>query len=177
VSRIVPLDAVRAAPDPEARTVLTLWRYVQLGSWPLVFDQFHPRVVDAVGEADLIGALAIQQNNIRALSPHVVDVQDTERGSLVTVEAPEGRPTVTASFLVRPFRGRYVVVHDTLLGESLGWYVQNRTQARIDPEADEPSERVRQAGREEVQSYARLFGRAGNDDRASDEGAGSYPGP
>ena len=123
--------------------VTSFWRYLEAGAFPAALDLYQQDVIETIGDSDLGGAWALQQSNASATQLHVVDLDAISRGTLVLAEGiPATGPKSKMSFLLRREDGedgRWQIVYDTFTASALRYYVQLRTQRRVDPSAKQPS--------------------------------------
>jgi hypothetical protein len=149
--------ATNKRSGPEG-TVFRLWRMIQVRSYQVAALEYDERVLDALGTDTVIGALEMQQMSLAVTAPKVIAADRTPLGVLVIVNAmSKGRPVGRYSFLLGRKGGSWKLRYDTLLGDTLPAYVQQRVQRRIDPNADQPSQRAAAAGQRAAKTYRDLF--------------------
>jgi hypothetical protein len=125
------------------KTVEQFWNHLAAGAVLVALDTYEPRVVASLGAETLGTTLVAQQSTAQAYELEVKSEEKLRTGTLVVVALkPESGPVVSGSFMVR--NGR--IVYDNLTASAFAAHVQQQVQARIDPEAKEPSRRAVEAG-------------------------------
>jgi hypothetical protein len=109
------------------RTVISLWRYIQLGAVPAAVLSYDPRVRDRVGTELLAGALINQQRLLGTFSPKIASDERAPGGRLLVVSARSRQGVSQDYAYILRQRGRtWYVMYDTLLDEALRNYATRR---------------------------------------------------
>ena len=127
-----------------------------VGSTPNVVAMYDPRVVRAVGSRNISGVYGWLRGTLVELRPRIVGEIPTRKNvAFVAVEARSATANpVRYAFLLRRSHGNWLVMHDTLLQDSLPQYVA----FKIDGQASaNPSRRAREQGERLVDRYRDLF--------------------
>jgi hypothetical protein len=134
--------------------VTAFWSYLAEGTLPAARDQYDVDVVEAVGDADLGGAWALQQFLTSSNRLHIVDVKPAAGGTSVVAEGiPSSGPKLRWSFFLRPEDGQWKIVYDTFTASALGYFVETEVQRGIDPSPTEPSPEALAAADRAVARY------------------------
>ena len=153
------LADLRTQPKGSAMAaVMELWFWGQWGSAPNVVAAYHTDVHTSVGAPNIAGAFSQQRDAMVSSHPRIVEVRRTPLGRFVALEVlTTTNPAARESFLLRRQRGRWVIIHDTLLERAVAGYVQTLVQERIDPSASKPSPRAVRTGSAAARNYRSLF--------------------
>jgi hypothetical protein len=149
--KIAIVDATRARRGSPERAVLTFMRHLQLRLTPLAIDQYDARVVEAVGEDEIIDALDAQLSALRTATVSGIERESTSEAILVTLDLrfEDGR-TGSYAFLLRRSQRRWRIAYDTMLADALAWRAQQEVQ-----QASGTSEATPQAIRAAQRAVAR----------------------
>lgn len=155
--RTKPAARLQRPESPEA-TVLLLWRYVQVGTFPLAPSLYHPRVAQRLTASRMVSAFRRQRTAFVGTKPRVLERERTELGELVRVQLSQpGSQPAEESFLLRRTGGRWLIIYDTVLAAALAVDAQAKVQAR---ERDAPRDitpRAAAAGDRAAVAYGIIF--------------------
>jgi hypothetical protein len=149
-------DVAKEGENTPARAVLLLWFWAQWGSSPNVVAMYDPRVVRAVGSPNISGVYAWLRGTLVELRPRIVgNIRTKKNLDFIAVEARSATANpVRYAFLLRRSHRNWLVMHDTLLQDSLPQYVA----FKIDGQASaNPSRRAREQGERLADRYRDLF--------------------
>ena len=162
-------DAIALLPDREItrlragsveRAFAEYWAALQFQAWPAAIGSYAPTLRQQLGgEARLAETLKAQASYFRTAKPRVL--RSTSDRGLTTVQyviADSQGAEVPRSVMFRRAGNQWEIVYDSFLDQALASYVQARTQAEIDPTADEPSTRAQRAGQNAARLQSRWLG-------------------
>jgi hypothetical protein len=120
--------------DPRS-SVLSYWRLLQIGAYPAAASGYDTTVVSSTGREDFLQALALQRPGVAAQKPRVTGVHDVTGGKVVQVDARNSAGNGGAySFTVRRSGDKWVLVYDSLLGDSMSSALANAASQRGEAE-------------------------------------------
>lgn len=138
----------RQPPGSPRRAFLAYWRATQQRSVAAAVEKFDPGLVELIGEARLLRALAYHAGTFATREPRItgVDLAGKRADVQYLVADFTGSAAVyphSVSFLRRG--GSWRVIYDTLLDASLRESEERSVQDRVDP-GSEPSPEASEAG-------------------------------
>lgn len=126
----VPLtlaDVQRQPRNSARRAVMEELFWIQWGSWPNIFDGYHPAVRRAIGAPNLTGGLSqlrsqLVSSRIRIVSSRLIGGRASVQLELLSTTAAPSRE----SFVLHRSGGRWLIVSDTLLERGIKGFVTQR---------------------------------------------------
>ena len=133
--------------DPR-NTVLSFWRLVQIGAYPAAAVGYDPRARAAIGNTAFLDVLELERLGVAALKPTAYAVRRLPRGTVVDVRT-RGEHSRGAAFSFQLVRrdGRWYIVYDSLIGDTLAAALANVLQRDRDPGEGVSAAAVRKAVR------------------------------
>jgi hypothetical protein len=137
------------------RSVLTIWRYGELGDDLPVVAQYHPKVRRVLGETTIAAAYDLQRSYLVDVVPTILGVDSTSQGEVVTLEeTPKSGSPLIDTFVFRKVNGTWQIVYDTFLQRALQYYVQTQMDPNV---SARPTQKALQAGQAEAAAYRNIF--------------------
>ena len=124
---------------------------------PAAVGFYDLRVRYALGFANLTAIFADQRASLGVLKPEIVSHVRTKLGDEVVVRAlSDGSGVGTQSFLLHRGAEGWRVRYDTLVGDTLSSYVEQKIENRA-PGSSTPSLKAQRAARRYITMYRTLF--------------------
>ena len=121
-------------------TVLRLRRLIGDQAFPLALEAYDQRVIRAISESDVLGALSLAAPTVSISSVRQIHRERNGARVALTVDAEvAGQAPTSSSYILLRRRRHWSVVYDSILNQSIAAFVQNRVQQSIDPRAKTPS--------------------------------------
>jgi hypothetical protein len=149
-------QVTRVGENTPAGAVLKLWFWAQWGSAPNVVAMYDRRVVQSLGARNISGVYSWLRGTLVELRPRIVgDIRARRNRAFIAVEArAAGSDPARYAFLLRRTGEGWVVIHDTLLQDSLPQYVAFKIDGQT---RGNPSRRARVEGERLAERYRDLF--------------------
>lgn len=148
-------EVTKQGKNTPGEAILLLWFWAQWGSAPNVIGMYDPRVAKELGPGNISGLYMWLRGTLVDLRPRIGTVIRKQNLAFVAVEAETANaPPARYSFLLRRTRGNWLILYDTLLGDSLPGYIAYKIDGQV---SAHPSARARQQGARLADRYRNLF--------------------